>query len=63
MNTNDRSRPGDAVAWIVEDGIALAALKGRTLAAGYLVARRVPDAVIARVLCESDHRRKAPWAI
>jgi len=62
MNT-DQSRPCEAMAWIVEDGIALAETDGSTLAAEYLAARGVPDAVIARVLCEPGQRRDPPWTL
>ena len=63
MQTNDdRSRPDEAMAWIVEDGIALAASDRRPEAVEYLAARNVPDAVIARVLMEPGRRRAPPQA-
>lgn len=54
----DKSRPGQGMAATVEAGIALAA-EGRDGALAYLIAHRVPDAVIARVLCEPARRRPA----
>jgi hypothetical protein len=60
MQTDDRSRPDLAMARFVEHGISLAATHGQTEAAAYLAARGVPDAVIARVLCEPSRRRALP---
>jgi hypothetical protein len=60
MQPDDRSRPDLAMAKFVEYGIALAATHGQTEAAAYLAARGVPDAVIARVLCEPSRRRTLP---
>ena len=60
MHTDDRSRPDLAMAKFVEHGVSLAATHGQTEAAAYLAARGVPDAVIARVLCEPGRRRMLP---
>ena len=60
MQTN-RSRPDKSMAWIVEDGIALAESDGQPEEAlAYLAARNVPEAVIARVLREPGRRRASP---
>jgi hypothetical protein len=57
MRKDDPSRPNLAMALIVDHGIALAATAGNVVAAAYLAERHVPDAVIARVLCDPDRRR------
>jgi hypothetical protein len=60
MQTDERSCPSQAMEWIIEDGIALAAIDGQRVAAAYLAARGVPETVIARVLCEPS-RRRGTW--
>lgn len=62
MRQDDQSRPNLAMALIVDHGIAMAETEGMAKAAAYLAARNVPDAVIARVLCEPDRRRGAGGA-
>lgn len=57
MRKDDLSRPNLAMALIVDHGIAMAETEGMAKAAAYLAARNVPDAVIARVLCEPGRRR------
>lgn len=57
MHQDDQSRPNLAMALIVDHGIAMAGTQGMAKAVAYLTARGVPDAVIARVLCEPDRRR------
>ena len=59
----DRSRPNLAMALIVDHGIAMAATHGIVKAAAYLSVHGVPDAVIARVLCEPERRRVADKAV
>lgn len=51
-------RPDTARAKIVEEGIAMMAA-GRRTAAAFMVALKVPDRVIARVLTDPG-RRRAP---
>ncbi len=55
----DRSRPNLAMALIVNHGIMMASMHGMVKAAAYLSVHGVPDAVIARVLCEPERRRGA----
>jgi hypothetical protein len=57
MRNVDQSRPNLAMALIVDHGIAMAETQGKAKAVAYLTARGVPDAVIARVLCEPERRR------
>jgi hypothetical protein len=59
MRQHDRSRPNLIMALIVDQGIAMAETTGRAAAAAYLAQRKVPDAVIARVLCDPEHRRNS----
>jgi len=63
MRKNDQSRPNLAMALIVDHGIAMAETEGMAKAVAYLTARGVPDAVIARVLCEPDRRRGSGGAL
>ena len=58
MQADDRSRPGLVMTKFVVHGISLATTQGGTEAAAYLAARGLPDAAIARVLCEPTRRRK-----
>lgn len=57
MRKDDPSRPNLAMALIVDHGIAMAATSGNAVAVAYLTERNVPDAVIARVLCDPGRRR------
>jgi hypothetical protein len=57
MHNDDQSRPNSVMALIVDHGIAMAETEGMAKAVAYLTARGVPDAVIARVLCEPGRRR------
>lgn len=57
MRQDEQSRPNLAMALIVDHGIAMAGTEGMAKAAAYLASRNVPDAVIARVLCEPNRRR------
>lgn len=63
MRTLQESRPDLATATIVESGIALVTARGRAGAAQYLTQHRVPDAVIARVLCDPARRRATTFAL
>ena len=51
------SRRRTAMAATVETGIALAVEHDRASAVKYLTEHRVPDSVIARVLCDPERRR------
>lgn len=59
MRAHDRSRPNLIMALIVDQGIAMAESTGKAAAAAYMAQRKVPDAVIARVLCDPEHRRSS----
>ena len=59
MTTQQNDTPKHNLDKVVDAGIALKAVSGMRAAAHFMAKLGVPDAVIARVLCEPAWRRRA----
>lgn len=59
MSTEKPQMPKTNIDKVVDAGIALKEVSGPQAAAKFMAALGVPDAVIARVLCEPAWRRRA----